>query len=184
MEKLREKKIRLVKNASHLAAISSLYLAEIESSASQAILHTTTLLLRSVKVLSIILSKSNYVQLQHPRAYTTKRKYTWRPTLDKPSPTACISLSSPSLVTATYRNYSHHNRIIPDVTLCNNPKLKTVSGTIPLPSRHKNNQSVNRLWGGGLLIILQDLYSPPPLPRGASLKKLRVRILAKASFVV
>jgi hypothetical protein len=76
MDEVREKKIRPVKNVSRLVAITSLCLAVLESSASQALRHSTTLLLRSVKVLSIIVSKSNYVQLQHPRANTTKRKYT------------------------------------------------------------------------------------------------------------
>lgn len=76
MDDVREKKIRSVKNASHIAAIRSLYLAVLESSASQALRHSTTLLLRSVKVLSIIVSKSNYVQPHHPRARTTERKYT------------------------------------------------------------------------------------------------------------
>ena len=119
-----------------LAAIRIVYLAVLDYSASQALQHSTTLLLRSVKVLSIIVSKSNYVQLQHPRAHS-QEKIHLTPHSDRPSPTARISLSSPNLVAATYRNYSHHNHIIPDVTLCNNPKLKTVSGTIPLPSRHK-----------------------------------------------
>jgi hypothetical protein len=67
----------------------------------------------------------------------SQEKIHFTPHSDRLSPTARISLSSPSLVAATYRNYSHHNRIIPDVILCNNPKLKRVSGTIPLPSRHK-----------------------------------------------
>ena len=133
-----------MKNASHLAAIRSLYLAVIYSSASHALWHSTTLLFRSVKVLwtatplSIIVTKSNDVKLQHLRAHTTKRKYAWRPTLTRHLPLpAVLSLSSPILVAATNRNYSHHNRIIPDVTLCNNSKLNTVSGPIPLPSRHK-----------------------------------------------
>jgi len=71
-----QEKITSVKNVSHLAAIRSLCLAVLESSASKALRRSTTLLLRSVKVLSIIAYKSNYVQLQHPHAYTTKRKYT------------------------------------------------------------------------------------------------------------
>jgi len=73
-DEVREKKFRSVKNVSHLATIRILYLAD--SSAFKALRHSTTLLLRSVKVLSIIVYKSNYVQLQHPRSYTTKRKYT------------------------------------------------------------------------------------------------------------
>lgn len=76
MDEVREKKIRSVKNVSHLATIRSLYLAVLESSVFKALRHSTTLLLRSVKVLSIIAYKSNYVQLQHPRSYTTKRKFT------------------------------------------------------------------------------------------------------------